>query len=123
MARTTGLAEACNLTAVTMVTLGSRSPAQGTAARQVLTKAAGPFQGLPRRGAILRAVCSTNQCESMKSKVTYPPKVDDFLSIELFGESGESRPPPRPTKSGVWTGLKDAGDAAMWRRPRPEPLR
>ena len=120
MARTTGLAEACNLTAVTMGTLGSGSPAQGTAARPVFTKAAGPPSVTPRRDAILRALCSTNRCESMKSKVTYPPKVDEKLSIGLFGESGERRPVPRLTKSGVWADPKDAGDAALGRRPRPE---
>ena len=76
----------------------------------------------PRRDAILRALCSTNRCESMKSKVTYPTKVHEKLSIGLFGESGERRPAPRPTKSGVWADPKDAGDAALGRRPRPEHL-
>ena len=78
------------------------------------------MQPLPRPDAIWRGRCSTNRCESLKSKVTYPPKVDDFLSIGLFGESGESRCLGQSCKSRVWADPKDAGDAALGRRPRPE---
>ena len=123
MARTTGLAETCNLTAVTMGPLSSRSPAQGTAARPVFTKAAARHSAVPQRDASLRALCSTNRCESMKSKVTYPPKVDEKLSIDLLGRSGRRRLLGQACKSRVWADPKDAGDAALGRRPRPETRR
>ena len=58
----------------------------------------------------------------MKSKVTYPPKVDEKLSIGLFGRSGRRRLLGQACKSGVWADPKDAGDAALGRRPRPETL-
>ena len=70
--------------------------------------------------AIWRGRCNTNRCESLKSKVTYPPKVDDFLSIKLFGRSGRSRRVGQGCKSRVWPDSKDAGDAAQGRRPHPE---
>ena len=79
-----------------------------------------PPSAVPRRDAILRALCSTNRCESMKSKVTYPPKVDEKLSIGLFGRSGRRRLLGQACKSGVCASPKDAQYAALGRRPRPE---
>ena len=56
----------------------------------------------------------------MKSKVTYPPKVDKKLSIGLFGESRESCVVAVSSKSGVWADPKDAQYAALGRRTHPE---
>ena len=63
---------------------------------------------------------TTNACKSGKSDVLYPPKVGQKLSIGFIGESGESRLIAVHSKSRVWAEVKDAGDAAWGRRPRPE---
>ncbi len=51
-----------------------------------------------------------------------PPATAQKVGFEAAFGSGGRRPAPRPTKSGVWADPKDAGDAALRRRPRPEAL-
>ena len=68
----------------------------------------------------LLAICSTNRCESMKSKVLYPPKTGQKLSIRLVGGSGGSRRPSQACNRRLVAPSKDAGDAAPWPRPGPE---